>query len=60
MGEDAFLYIIGGEEVNVYDCKRRSAHVSTREEANAYECKRRSVCVSAREEACMLSCESLI
>jgi hypothetical protein len=37
-GEDAFLYIIAGEEANVYDCERRS----TREEANAFDCDLRS------------------
>jgi hypothetical protein len=35
VGEDAFLYIIAGEEATVYDCERRSAHASTREEACA-------------------------
>jgi hypothetical protein len=33
MGEDAFLYINVGEEVNASDHEIRSAHTSTREEA---------------------------
>jgi hypothetical protein len=35
VGEDAFLYIIVGEEANAYDCETRSTHASMREEACA-------------------------
>jgi len=49
--EDAFLYIIVGEEANAYDCKRRSMRASMREEACAYDCEIRSMCASMREEA---------
>jgi hypothetical protein len=59
-GEDAFLYIIAGEEANAYDCETRSTCASVREEANAYDCERRSAHVSVREEACVLSRELLI
>jgi len=60
MGEDAFLYIIAGEEANVYGCERRSVRASMREEACAYDCEIRSVCMSMREEAHTLLRESLI
>jgi hypothetical protein len=43
------IYIIAGEEVNAYDCERRSACASMREEANAYDCEIRSM----RERKCM-------
>jgi hypothetical protein len=68
-GEDAFLYICVGEEVNVYDCERGSMRAGAREEAKAFDHeirsareevkafdrKIRSACTSAREEAHMLS-----
>jgi hypothetical protein len=41
-GEDAFLYINVGEEVNAYDCKRGSVRAGTREEAKAFDRKIRS------------------
>jgi septum formation inhibitor MinC len=42
MGEDAFLYINAGGEVNVYDCERGSVHAGMREEAKAFDREIRS------------------
>jgi hypothetical protein len=42
VGEDAFLYINVGEEVNAYDCKRGSMRAGAREEAKAFDHEIRS------------------
>jgi hypothetical protein len=41
-GEDAFLYINAGEEVNAYDCERGSMRAGAREEAKAFDREIRS------------------
>jgi hypothetical protein len=41
-GEDAFLYISTGEEVNAYDCERGSMRAGMREEAKAFDREIRS------------------
>jgi len=41
-GEDAFLYINAGEEVNAYDCKRGSVCAGAREEVKAFDHEIRS------------------
>jgi hypothetical protein len=56
-GEDAFLYINVGGEVNAYDCERGSVRAGAREEAKAFDREIRSVRASAREEAKVFDCE---
>jgi len=46
-GEDAFLYINAGEEVNAYDCERGSVRAGAREEAKAFDREIRSARVIA-------------
>jgi hypothetical protein len=41
-GEDAFLYINAGGEVNAYDCERGSVRVGVREEAKVFDREIRS------------------